>query len=54
MTERKITLSENYAKMQTINYQVDKIYLTQSEIYKLRTVELSEHLDRVRNVFLFG
>ena len=54
VTEKKLALSENHAKMQTINYQVDKIYLTQSEIHKLKTVELSEHLDRVRDVFLFG
>ncbi len=54
VAETKLALSENHAKMQTINYQVDKIYLTQAEIERLKTVELSEHLDRVGDVSLFG
>ena len=54
VNEKKLSFLNNHAKMQTINYQVDKIYLTQSEIHKFKTVELLEHLDRVRDVFLFG
>jgi integrase/recombinase XerD len=54
VSEKNLTLSENHAKMSAISYQVEKIYLTQNDIEKLKKVILVEHLQRVRDVFLFA
>lgn len=40
--------------MKVAKLQVDKIFLTFDEIELIRKVELPEHLDRIRNTFLFA
>ncbi len=54
VNEAGFLLSPNHAKLSVVHYHVDKIYLTNDEISCLCLVELPEHLDKVRDVFLFA
>ena len=44
----------DYRQMKVAKLQVDKIFLTFEEIELIREVVLTEHLDRIRDVFLFS
>jgi hypothetical protein len=51
---RRIQLSHEHAQMKVTKLQIDKIFLTHEEIESIREVELPEHLDRIRDTFLFA